>query len=328
MRIPRETWTELQRAETLLFHAAAVCHRNGMRALFDGFEVDGPPRDLLIRAGCGFPPDALQPEDYLARYPFSSVDGIRGLLEKLVEAGAARESEQAGSGFALTERGVELVRTWMKRVAAMMTDLDLGDVISSDVDELVAFDRQIVESLRVNERRHGSTVLSGRLRGVRPNYTPPALWHHWQRAWTILAASEDEEEHVRRRRGTDPMVWFIRRQLWFIHRRPWRARARTLEGLAARATGYAPVEGAEETCQAALAQLVDRGEVEESEDGLRLSARGLAICDEDELEVDTNLLARWPKWDEPEIGRLRLLVERLTRRLLELIQVERGGANE
>ena len=323
MRIPRKTWTELQRAETLLFHAAAVRHGEGMRALFDGSEVHGPSRNLLIRAGCGFPPNALRSEDYLVRYPFSSAEGIRSLFAELVEAGVARESEEAG--FALTERGVELVRTWMERVAGMMTDLDLGDVTSSDVDELLEFDRQIVESLRASDGGHGSPVLSSRLRGVRPDYTVPALWHHWQRVWTILAASEDEEEHVRRRRNIDSIVWFVRRQLWFVHRRPWRARARTLEGLVTRATGYAPVEDANEVCAAALARLVGSGEAEQSADGLRLTAGGLALCDEDELEIDTNLLARWPTWDEREVGRLTQLVERLNRRLLELIQAERGG---
>jgi len=123
------------------------------------------------------------------------------------------------------------------------------------------------------------------------------------------------------------MVWFVRRQLWFIHRRPWRARARTLEGLVARATGYAPVEDAERVVAAALARLMERGEASESSDGLRLTAGGLAVCDEDELEVDTNLLARWPTWSEREVGRLQRLVERLNRRLLELIQDGQGGAN-
>ena len=325
MTIPRETWTELQRAETLLFHAAAVCHPDGMRALFDGFDLDGPSRNLLIRAGCGFPPDALRPEDYLARYPFSNIEGIQGLFEELVEIGVARESDD--DGFALTERGVELVRTWMERVAALMADLGPGDVTSSDVRELLAFDRQIVESLRANERTHGSPVLSSRLRGVRPDYAVPALWHHWQRVWTILAASEDEEEHVRRRRDIDPMVWFVRRQLWFIHRRPWRARARTLGELVARATGYAPVERAERTLAAALAKLLERSEAEESAGGLQLTASGLAACDEDELEVDTNLLSRWPAWSEREIERLQGLVGRLSRRLLEVTQNSRGGTN-
>jgi len=323
--IPRETWTELQRAETLLFHAAAVRHPRAFRALFDGFEVEGAARNLLIRAGSGFPANALRPEDYLGRYPFSSVGAIRAVFEELVESGAA---EVAGDAFALTERGVRLVGTWMNRVAAMVTDLDLGDVTSSDVDQLLAFDRQIVASLQTSDRTHGSPILSSRLQGVRPDYAVPSLWHHWQRVWTILAASEDEEEHVRRHRGVDPMVWFVRRQLWFIHRRPWRARARTLEGLVARAAGYAPVEDAERIIAAALARLMERGEALESSDGLRLTAIGLAVCDEDELEVDRNLLARWPAWNEREIERLRGIVGRLNRRLLEFIRPERGGTDE
>ncbi len=327
MTIPREIWTELQRAETLLFHAAAFRHPKALRALFDGFEVGGPARNLLIRAGSGFPANALRAEDYFARYPFSSVEGIRAVFEELVESGVAEDV--ANDAFALTERGVRLVETWMNRVAAMMTDLDTGDVTSLDVDELLAFDRRIVESLQASDRMRESSVLSYRLRGVRPDYTVPALWHHWQRVWTILAASEDEEEHVRRRRDVDPMVWFVRRQLWFVHRRSWRAHARTtLDGLAARATGYAPVEDAEETCTPALAWLVERGEVVESADGLRLTPTGLATCDGDELEIDTNLLARWPAWGEEEVERLQGLVDRLNRRFLELMRTGQGGTNE
>ncbi len=269
MTIPRETWTELQRAETLLFHAAAVRHPAAMRALFDGFEVEGPARNLLIRAGSGFPANALRAADYLARYPFSSIGAIRTVLDQLVDLGLA--SSRDSSDYALTERGVRLVETWMNRVGAVMTDLDLGDVTSSDVNELLAFDRQIVESLQASDRVPGSPLLSNRLRGVRPDYAVPALWHHWQRVWTILAASEDEEEHVRRHCDIDPMVWFVRRQLWFVHRRPWRARARTLEELVARATGYAPLDNAEEACAAALSCLTERGEVEASDTGSRLT---------------------------------------------------------
>ena len=327
MTIPRETWTELQRAETLLFRAAAVRQPRAFRALFDGFEVDGAARNLLIRAGSGFPANALRPEDYFGRYPFSSVGAIRAVFEELVESGVA--AEVADDAFALTERGVRLVETWMNRVAAMMTDLAPGDVSPSEAEALIAFDRQIVESLRAGEGAHGSPVLSSRLQGVRPDDSAPAaLWHHWQHVWTILAASEDEEEHVRRRRGIDPMVWFVRRQLWFVHRRPWRARARTPKELVARATGYAPLDNAEEACAAALRRLTERGGVEASGAVLRLTARGLAACDADELEVDRNLLARWPSWDEREIERLRGIVGRLSRRLLELIEPERGGTDE
>jgi len=46
--IPRETWTELQRAETLLFHAAAVRHPRAFRALFDGF---GGMVSFVVRGG-------------------------------------------------------------------------------------------------------------------------------------------------------------------------------------------------------------------------------------------------------------------------------------
>ena len=77
-----------------------------------------------------------------------------------------------------------------------------------------------------------------------------------------------------------------------------------------------------------MSRLTKRREVEAFDTGLRLTARGLAACDGDELEIDGNLLARWPAWDEREIERLRGIVDRLNRRLLELIQPGRGGTDE
>jgi len=318
----RQLWTDLQMAETLLFQAAAVTHREGMRTLFDGIDVEGPCRDLMIRAGSGFPTEGFRPEDYVVRYPFSNAEAIRAILEELVELGFA--TLEAGA-YAWTDRGIDAVRIWMDRVASMMSDLDLGDLASDDIVDLLRFDRQVIEALAESEPPHGSPSLQFRFQGIRPPAeASPALWHHWQHVWTILAASEDEEESVRRKRSIDPLTWFLRRQLWFIDRRPWRARARTLEGLAARAVGYAPFDQPQAACAATLEPLIEAGDVEERNGDLRLTEAGLAACDRDESEVDARLLDRWPKWTADETRRLREVLDRLNGRLLERIRAGQG----
>ena len=319
----RGIWTELQRGETLLIHATLVSQPERWRALFDGLNVDGPARALLIRVGSGFPADAIRPEEYLARYPFADIEAIRAGLGDLVRLGLA--VDRGVDGFALSEEGLRIVRTWMHRVGESVSDLDLADLSSADAAELVDFDQQIVDALAVGPRPCGDLVFSNRLRGVRPDYTRPALWHHWQRVWTILGASEDEEEHVRRKRGLDPLVWFVRRQLWFIDRRPWRVRAVTADGLAARATDYAPFRDAEARCAWAVAWLTDHEHARAVDDGLRLTESGLAACDADESEIDRNLMERWPVWGAEDVSRLRDLVDRLNRACLTLIVAQREG---
>jgi len=321
----RRLWTDLQMAETLLFHAAAVTHPQAMHSLFDGIEAQGPARDLLIRAGSGFPAESLRPEDYLARYPFSNVGAIRGVFDELVNLGYT--SRRPAGEYALTTQGVAAVQTWMDRVAGMMSGLDMGDVSAYDVEMLVQSDVQVIEALERSEPPHESPILRCRLQGIGPALDAvPALWHHWQHVWTILAASEDEEEAVRRDRGVDPLVWFIRRQLWFLDRRPWRARARTRDELVSRAIGYAPIEGPHAACAAALDALIEGGEVAEREGTLRLTETGLSACDQDEAEIDARLLARWPQWTPDEVGGLRDLLDRLIERLLDLIRNQKGGS--
>jgi len=322
--VPRDLWTDLQMAETLLFQAAAVTHPAGMRTLFDGIEAKGPARNLLIRAGSGFPASGLRPEDYVARYPFSSSEAVRALLEELVDLGFASRKADA---YAWTVHGMDAVRTWMRRVGSMMSDLDLGDLASDDVVDLIRFDRQVIEALARSVPSHGSPNLRARLQGVRPPIdAEPTLWHHWQHVWTLLAASEDEEESVRRKRDIDPLTWFLRRQLWFIDRRPWRARTRTLEGLATRAVGYAPFGEPQAACAATLAHLIEADLVEAQDGDLRLTEAGLAACDRDESEVDARLLARWPKWTATDTQRLREILDRLNGSLLERIRAGQGGA--
>jgi hypothetical protein len=314
------TWTTIQRAETLLIRAAV--HQNPIlrTQLFDGFDLDGTARQLLARMACGFDPQNLTAGDYLVRYPFSSVETLQAGLDHLVDCGVVVAH---GEGrYAVTELGERAVRRWMEKVSFMIQSLDLGDIPSAAVQRLLDYDRRIVEAIQAASRPHGHPIFTHRLRGLHPAYDPPELWHHWQLVWTMLAASEDEEEYVRQRRGMEPMVWFARRQIWFNHRRPWRARVKTLDDLVRRATGYSPVDGAETVCRQAIRNLEDCGWVEAMDGEYRLTPEGLARCDDDEREIDGYLVSCWPDLGEDEVQDLLEITTRLSNRCEELSRAE------
>jgi hypothetical protein len=319
----RGVWTSVQRAETLLIQAAA--HQNPVlrTQLFDGFDLDGKARQLLARMACGFDPQNLTARDYLVRYPFSSVEAIETGLDHLVESGVA-VAKGAGR-YAVTELGERAVRRSTEKVSIMIQSLDLGDVPSAAVQRLLDYDRRIVEAIQAAPRPHGHPILDHRLLGLHPAYDPPQLWHHWQWVWTMLAASEDEEEYVRQRQGVEPLVWFARRQIWFNHRRPWRARVKTLDDLVRRATGYSPVDRAEAVCSQALHDLEDLGWVEMVDGEYRLTPEGLAACDEDEREIDRHFLSYWPDLGEDEVQDLLDITARLNNRCEELSRSEPGS---
>jgi hypothetical protein len=202
----------------------------------------------------------------------------------------------------------------------MIQSLDLGDVTATDVQRLLAYDRRILEALQAASPPQGNQIFGHRLRGMHPSYEPPALWHHWQLAWTMAAASEDAEEYVRKLRGLAPLVWFVRRQIWFAHRRPWRARALTLEALVRRATGYSPLDQAENACAQAIQELQERAWLQALDEEYRLTEQGLAVCDQDEREVDEHFLSGWPAFSDDEVQELLDITTRLNERCSELIR--------
>jgi DNA-binding PadR family transcriptional regulator len=319
----RDVWTSVQRAETLLIQAAV--HQNPVlrTQLYDGFDLDETARQLLARMACGFDPQNLTARDYLVRHPFSSVEAIQAGLDHLVEGGVAAAK---GEGrYAVTELGERVVRRWMEKVSFMIQSLYLGDVPSAAAQRLLDYDRRIVEAIQAASRPPGHPIFGHRLRGLHPAYDPPQLWHHWQWVWTMLAASKDEEEYVRQRRGVEPMVWFARRQIWFNHRRPWRARVRTLDDLVRRATGYSPVDRAEAVCRQAIRTLEDRGWVATVDGEYRLTPEGLALCDEDEREIDGYFLSCWPDLSEDQFQDLLYITTRLNNRCEELSRPEPEG---
>jgi len=312
----RDIWIALQRAGILVFRAASAFDGETIRAAFDDFAVEGAVREILIRLGCGYSPSQLRPDVYASRYPYSDVAAIRALLLQLVDAGLAKEGSP--STFSLTRKGIGEIQTWYERMALALSRLDLGGITQGEIEELIEADREIVASLDSNRGSQGSPVLELRLESVLPDDSTSALWHHHFHVWTIQAAHEDEEEHVRIARDVDWIEWFVRRQLWFIDRRPWLAWARTFERLAHYLESYAPIEDAEAACQAAFDRLATRGEAEERAEGLRLTPQGLTACDGNESEIDARFLARWPQWSCGKLARLHEILDRLNARFEQI----------
>ena len=311
-----QAWTSLQRIETLLIRAAAQQNPTMRARLFEESDLDVTVGQLLVRMACGFDPGHLTAADYLQRYSFSSIEAIQAGLERMAEHNVV--SANGDSTYAVAELGEQFVRRWMERVANMIQALDLGGVLPSDIRRLLHYDSRILQFIRRASRPHGHPIFYHRLRGLHPDYDPPALWHHWQHVWTMLAASEDEEEYLRKCRGMEPMVWFARRQIWFAHRRPWRARVKTLGDLVLRATGYCPVDRAESRCAQAIGDLQELGWVQVVDGEFRLTPEGLAICDEDEREIDKGFLSCWPAFSTQETDELLEITARMNLHLEEL----------
>lgn len=321
----RETWVSVQRAETLLFQAAVLPNIQHYRRLMEGMDIEGDSLNLLLRIINGFDPENLSPQDYLTRYPFSSVDAIKASLECLVESGYL-----VGNGtenYSATKFAKKSVHRWQQGVAKLMQAVGIGNIPSEDVQQLIKSDVHILESLKNAWHPHGSPILGHRLRGLHPSYKPPELWHHWMHVWTMLAASEDEEEYVRQQLGMDPLIWFVRRQIWFAHRRPWRARALTMEALTRRASGYSPLQDAHLAISQAIRGLKTRDWLKEENNGeFRLTDDGLAACDEDEYRIDAGFLSGWPVFSEAEFDRLLDITMRLNAQFLEVIQQNEKGS--
>ena len=319
MELSRDVWTNVQKAESLLVGAAVTLNPTTLRDYFGQFEVDIDLLGLADRMVCGFDPDHFSSQDYLVRYPFSSLPAIDHHVAQLVDVGFAVYNDDNTVRF--TEKAREYILGWMQTVGQMARTVDLGDIESEAIARFLDYDRRIIEQMSQTPRPHGNPILGCRLNGLHTAYDQPELWHHWQYAWTMLAASEDEEEYVRGLRGLSPLVWFIRRQLWFVERRPWRSRGTTLERLVGRAVSYSPVEDAESACRAALDDLLARGWVEAHDNGThRLTEAGLAACDADEQEVDEHLLSTWPDFSADEVADLNDIAVRLNARFMEIIR--------
>ncbi len=317
----RETWASLRKAESMLVHAGIRLRPKDAPSLREGLEsIESSLRPLFSRAAYGFDPRRIRATDYAARYPFSSVSTIEKQLELLVDAGVLTGPD--GDAYALTDEAEAGLRLHTDRVGEAIDRLDLGEIDETQVQRLLAYDHRILGGICDSVERAPSPIFEHRLKGVHPDYDPPKRWHHWQLAWTMVAAHEDAEEQIRRERGIPPLVWFARHELWFSSRLPHRSRMRACGGLRAVAERYAPLEHPEAECRAAIETMRAQGWLDGDGDGdeARLSGAELTRADRDESEIEAIFLSRWPDLTDPELHELRGIADAINRRCEELMR--------
>jgi len=319
MQIPSELWPQLQRVETMLIHAGRRRRPEQVGHLMDGCPANGADRVYLTRFFSGFDPANIRSIDYLVRYPFSSLEEIGAVLERLREAGLVTSS---GDAYAMTSHGLDVAKTWLGRVGELLDGLGGDAVGKSDVQRLIGFDHRILEAMERPSETFATPIFDCRRLGVQPGYDPPRLWHHWQLAWSMVACHEDAEQAVRKSRGIDSLQWFVRRQLWFVPRRPWRVRivGSTLHAVAQR---YAPVS--EDACRDAWSALVRQGHAAGTYEAPEITDVGLVAHEADEDEIDRLFLDRWPSFRESEITELTALIAKLNGHLNRLATVRKSG---
>jgi hypothetical protein len=313
----RETWVAVQKAETRLVQAGVRLRSPDAPSLQEGLEIDPSLRQVFARAIYGFDPHEIRAVDYLTRYPFSSVAAIERQLRSLVDAGVFTGPH--GDAFAVTDEAEAHLRTHTERVGESIDRLDLGDIEEKRIQKLLTYDHRILDGIRKSVEFSPSPIFEHRLKGLHPAYDPPKRWHHWQLAWTMIAAHEDAEQQVRVDRGVEPLVWFARHELWFSARRPHRARMQSCADLARVAERYAPLEDAAKDCQTAVEAMRQRGWVEGKGEACRLTAEELERADRDEAETEEMFLSRWPDFTTAETAEMREIADAISRRCENLL---------
>ncbi len=314
----RETWAGIRKAESMLVQAGMRLRPKDAPSLREGLErIDPPLRPLFARAAYGFNPQEIRAVDYVTRYPFSSVAAVERQLEALVQAGVLTGPH--GDAFALTDEAEAHLRRHTDRVGEAIDRIDLGSVEEEQVQRLLAYDHRILEGMRGSIERSASPLFEHRLKGLHPDYTHPKRWHHWQLAWSMVAAHEDAEEHVRKELDIAPLVWFARHEFWFTSRLPHRSRMRTCADLRAAAERYAPLGNPEETCRVAIEEMHSRGWLEGDGDDCRLSEEQLVVADRDEAEIEAIFLSRWPDFTDRELDELKGIADAINQRCEELV---------
>jgi len=303
--IKRETWANLQRAETLLVHAAVMKSPQGMAGLWDGTELQGSDRMYITRFASGFDPAHLCATDYVTRYPFTTSDAVERVFGRLVDKAVLEHGARA---YSFTAHGMRIARSWLERVGQVLDAVASSALPDEDARRLLQFDQRIVRGLQQTAGEFPAPIFANRARGLQPAFDSPALWHHWQYVWTMLALDEDAQEYVRQSDGIAPLEWFFRRQLWFVENRPWRARVKTTS-LHELANRYAPV--AETNCRETWESLCAQGLVTGSYESPELSGQGAKLHDQAELQVDQLFLARWPVLAPEEVRELESLTGRM-----------------
>jgi len=313
----RETWVAVHKAEGRLVRTGMRLRPKDAPDLREGLEIAPDLQQVFARTIYGFAPKRIRAQDYLARYPLSNVNAIERQLRALVEAGVFTGPH--GDAYAVTDEAEAYFRLHTERVGESVDRLDLGDIDDEQVRKLLAYDHRILDGIRESTETDPSPIFEHRLKGLRLEYDPPKRWHHWQLAWTMVAAHEDAEERIRAARGIEPLVWFARHELWFTARRPHRARMRSCGDLARVAERYAPLEHAETDCRAALETMRRRGWIEGEGDACRLTEQELERADRDETEIEELFFARWPDFTDAELGEMRGIADAINRRCEELV---------
>lgn len=313
----RETWVAVQKAETMLVTTGVRLRPKDAPSLREGLGISPELRQVFARAAYGFDPKRIRAQDYLTRYPFSSVNAIEQQLRALADAGVFTGPH--GDAYAVTDEAEAHLKLHTERVGESVDRLDLGDIDEAEVRTLLAYDHRILDGIRESTKADPSPVFEHRLRGLRLEYDPPKRWHHWQLAWTMIAAHEDAEERIRAARGIEPLVWFARHELWFTARRPHRGRLHSCDDLARVAERYAPLEDAESDCLTAIETMRERGWIEGEGDACRLAGQELERADRDEAEIEGLFLARWPDFTDAELAEMRGIADAINRRCERLV---------
>jgi len=319
----REVWGSVQKAETMLVVTGMKLRPKDGPDLREGLDMPAALRPIFSRTVYGFDPRGIRAVDYRVRYPYSSLGAIEAQLQELVDAGVF--SGPVDGAYAVTESAEAALRLHTDRVGALIDRLDLGDVSEAEVQKLLAYDHRILDAMRASVEKDPSPIFEHRLRGLRLEFEPPKRWHHWQLAWSMIAAHEDAEETIRVEREIEPLAWFARREMRSVVRRSHRARMKTCADLPRLAQSYAPFEDAEETCAATLERMREDGWIEIDGDACRLTVAELERADRDEAEIEEIFFRRWPELSDEERTELKEIADAINARCAELQEAADSG---
>ena len=304
-------WTEVQRAETLLFQSAVRTHIEDYQAIIKSLNFPPESLNIMIRLISGFNSQSTRAEDYLQRYPFSDLEAVTAKLETCVEHELM--SRKSDSVYVATEKAYRSVKNWMESTGKILSQHPLEGTLADDAKTLVAFDYRVVSHTARVASSQEYPILRNRLQGLYPDYDPLHLWHHWQLVWTMIAAREDSSWRIYRDKSMAPLTTFFHRQLWFRDRRPWLARGRlhTLEDLNAWAERYSPLPGGVTDCAEAIEELTARGWIDPGAKHFQLNDAGLSSGDAAENAIDADFLRLWPELAQEELEAWHLAAQRL-----------------
>ena len=311
-----DVWASLQKAETMLVTTGMRLRPKDGPDLREGLDMPAALRPIFSRTVYSFDPRQIRASDYLIRYPFSTAEAIERQLKELVAIGILTGPEDGA--YAVTEEAEGALRLHTERVGALIDRLDLEGVNEADVRILLDYDHRILDAMRESIADEPSPIFEHRLKGLRLDFDPPKRWHHWQLAWTMIAAHEDAEETIRVARGIEPLAWFARRELRSMVRRAHRARMKACADLPRLAQLYAPIDEAEGACAATLGRMEELGWIEIDGDACRLTSSELERADRDEAEIEEILFRRWPELSAEERSEVKRITDAINVRCEEL----------